>query len=116
MLVRAVGDTSIGKTASAYTVCHKDVVEVTIDSGEIVQKLPVCIASAGFMRNSEGWSVDTDHTRMTSMGDYSFEQMSTDIDAYLHNPGSSGSVGCRSQLTIDLSCWYTPSLNWLNRT
>ena len=76
ILVRAVGDTSISKTASVYTVCYKDVVEVTTDSGEIVQKLPVCIVSAGFMRNSEGWSVDTDHTRMTSMGDYFFIHLS----------------------------------------
>ena len=78
ILAHAVGNTPTIRTAGIYTVCYKDIVNVTTDSGEIAKKIPVCIASAGFTRHSEGWTIETDSTRMTSMGDYLFEEISAD--------------------------------------
>lgn len=76
--ISGIGNNSTNKMAGLYTVCYKDVVDVTTDSAEVVQKIPVCIGSAGFKREAHGWSVETDSTRMASMGDDPFEQVDAD--------------------------------------
>jgi len=77
ILVRAVEDPLTGKTACLYTVGYKDSINVTTASGEVVKRLPVCIVSAGFRRHSEGWSIETDNSRMASMGEYLFGPIGT---------------------------------------
>ncbi|KAL4080504.1 GH3 auxin-responsive promoter [Scleroderma citrinum] len=59
-------DQMTGTTAFVFTLSYRDVLDVTTDAGEVVQKIPICIASSGFIRNTEGWSIETDNTRMAS--------------------------------------------------
>lgn len=77
ILVHAVEDSSTGKTACLYTVSYKDSISVTTASGEVVKRIPVCIVSSGFRRTSEGWSIETDNSRMASMGEHPFELIGT---------------------------------------
>ncbi|KIM56348.1 hypothetical protein SCLCIDRAFT_1220383 [Scleroderma citrinum Foug A] len=56
-----------GTTAWIFSLSYRDIVDVTTESGEVVKRIPVCIGSAGFWRNSAGWPIETDNTRMASM-------------------------------------------------
>ncbi|KAL4066488.1 GH3 auxin-responsive promoter [Scleroderma yunnanense] len=55
-----------GTTAFIFTLSYRDVLDVTTDAGEVVQKIPICIASSSLIRNTEGWSIETDNTRIAS--------------------------------------------------
>jgi len=58
-----------GTTAPMYTLSYRDIVDVTTASGEVVKRIPVSIASSGSLREREGWTVETDNTRMASMSE-----------------------------------------------
>ena len=65
-----------GTIAPVFTLSYRDIVDVITASGE-VKRIPVTIASSGFLRNCEGWTVETDNTRMASMSEYLFHQNAT---------------------------------------
>ncbi|KAF9220218.1 hypothetical protein BS17DRAFT_350535 [Gyrodon lividus] len=46
---------------------YRDLKEVERDSGQVVKKIPVCIASGGTMRMISGWNVDDDESRMSTI-------------------------------------------------
>ena len=64
---------STGTTARIFSLSYRDIVKVTTESGEVVKRIPVCIGSAGSWRNSAGWPIETDGTRMASMSEYLFQ-------------------------------------------
>ena len=64
-----------GTTAFLYTLCYRDRFDITADTGDIVRSLPVCLISSGFMRTNEGWPVETDSTRMASIGEHPLDQI-----------------------------------------
>ena len=88
---------SAGTTAGIFSLCYRDIVDVTTESGEVVKRIPTCIGSAGFWRNLAGWPVETDNTRMASMSEYSFDQimqwMIVDIRCYMYSSRPCCSVG-----------------------
>ena len=64
-----------GTIASMHTLSYRDIVDVTTASGEVVKRIPVSILSCGLARNYQGWTVETDHTRMASMSECLFDQI-----------------------------------------
>jgi len=65
-------------TATAMNVLwwgYRDVVEVTTASGEVVKMMPVTGVSCGIMRSLQGWSIETDDTRMASMSECPIDQI-----------------------------------------
>ena len=56
-----------GTMSLMYAMSYRDIVDITTISGEVVKRIPISIASSGFVRNYEGWTVETDNTRMASM-------------------------------------------------
>ena len=72
----SVGSSALtGTAALMYTLSYRDIVDVTTASGEIVKTIPVSIASSGSLRIFEGWTVETDNTRMASMSECPFDQI-----------------------------------------
>ena len=63
-----------GTTARIFSLSYRDIVDVTTESGEVVKRIPVCIGSAGGWRNSAGWPIETDNTRMVSMSEHPFDK------------------------------------------
>ena len=63
-----------GTTVSIYSTSYRNIVDVTTNSGEVVKRLPVCIGSGGYMRNTQGWTVETDDTRMATRSEYHIDQ------------------------------------------
>ena len=58
-----------GTTAGILSLCYRDVVDITSNYGEVVKRIPICIGSTAIWRNSAGWSIETDNTRMASMSE-----------------------------------------------
>ena len=88
---------SAGTRAGIFSLCYRDVLDITTESGEVVKRIPVCSGAAGFWRNSAGWPIETDNTRMASMGDYPFDQiiqcMTVGICYYLYSSRTYCSLG-----------------------
>jgi len=81
-LIRAAEDsvrssTLTGTIAPVFSLSYRDIVDVIAASGEVVKKIPVSIASSGFLRKCEGWNVETDNTRMASMSECPLDQDTT---------------------------------------
>ena len=66
-----------GTIAPVFTLSYRDIVDVMTASGEVVKRIPVTIASAGFQRTCEEWTVETDNIRLASVGKYPFGQDAT---------------------------------------
>ncbi|KIM56344.1 hypothetical protein SCLCIDRAFT_1220376 [Scleroderma citrinum Foug A] len=58
---------SLGLTAAVFSLSYRDILYVTTESGEVSKRIPFCIGSAGFLRTTYRWPVETDSTRMTYM-------------------------------------------------
>ena len=48
---------------------YRDVVEVTTASGDVTTTVPITGVASGFARNMQGWPIESDNTRMASMGE-----------------------------------------------
>ena len=59
-----------GTTAAIYSISYRNIVDVITNSGDVVKRLPVCIGSGGYLRNTRGWPVETDDTRMATRSEY----------------------------------------------
>jgi hypothetical protein len=51
---------------------YKELKEVERESGEVVKRIPVGIASGSMLRMRSGWSVDSDESRMSVISMFSF--------------------------------------------
>ena len=75
------------RTASTLWWGCIDLVEVTTPSGDVVKTIPVTGVTSGFARTMQGWSIETDNTRLTSLGEYLFDPNNT-IDTYCYSRSS----------------------------
>ena len=66
---------SLGLTAAVFSLSYRDIVDVTTESGEVLKRIPVCIGTAGMLRTTHRWPVETDNTRMTYISEYLFGQI-----------------------------------------
>ena len=67
------GSSEMATTASILWWGYRDLVEVTTPSGDVVKTIPVTGVTSGFARSMQGWPIETDNTRMTSMGECPFD-------------------------------------------
>ena len=59
-----------GKVADIYTIGYRDLLQVVTDSGEAVHTVVLSFSSAARWRTTMNWTIETDDTRMASVGMY----------------------------------------------
>ena len=62
--------------AFLYTLYCKYGIDITEnESGKVVKSILICLVSSAVTRMAEGWSIETDSTRMASVGKHQFDQI-----------------------------------------
>jgi len=74
----------LGTMAAVFSLSYRDILDVTTEPGEVVKRIPICIGSAGFLRNTYQWPVETDDTRMANMSQYPFGQSCNGSSSLIH--------------------------------
>ena len=92
----SVGSASLkGTSMIVYSLRYRDRVDITSDSGEVVKSIPACVVSSGVMRVSEAWSIETDSSRMASIGEHRLNHIVNfpSLNRYLYSSWPCRSMG-----------------------